>query len=293
MQINQQQKIADEALRTLGLEELIPQDSAPKTQKKVKKKGKGKGKGSASKKRQQPEQKSLTVSKGETSQATGGESSVTVASTSQEETSQAAPEDWKGSDKTISTILGNLKKFRDSFDIEGEKVFVQKSLKEHKKKPFYGRICEEAAWTFLRATGVLTPNQKYMDRQTVFQQLSQVESLLKDALAQYTKTPINNPVTPEILETIISGYYKKNPEHAASAGYRTRLRSICSSFGHLYGHRAALSQGKKISTLSETARQYYNLKHIADPDYQSKHVPVQPPKIGVVSRETFSKLKDS
>ena len=130
-----------------------------------------------------------------------------------------------------------------------------------------------------------------MDRQTVFQQLSQAENLLQTALVQYTQTQLDSPVTPESLEMIISGYYKKNPEHAASEGYRIRLRSVCSSFGHLYGHRAALSQGKSASQWSKTTRQYYHLKHLADPGYQGKNIPVQPPKIGVVSAETFSRLK--
>ncbi|KEQ15092.1 hypothetical protein GZ78_24835 [Endozoicomonas numazuensis] len=73
---------------------------------------------------------------------------------------------------------------------------------------------------------------------------------------------------PEELEDIIKNRYEHNPDLKADPEYRKRIRSICSSRGHLYSLMASHStKRKQHSYMTDRYRAFYQLKSLADPGY--------------------------
>ena len=201
------------------------------------------------------------------------------------------PAGWRTGEATVkSTLFGKLRRFRDCFDVHSERLLIDQSLQESRKSPLYGRVCEEAAWFYLRNAGLMTPGRKQSPPE-IRKELWEAEKYLCDALGAYINRSVGAHLSPAHLEQLISNYYRDHPEHAQSPALRIRLRSICSSFGHLYSELAGHSHGKNSVKLSSIARDFYRLKTLADPEYHRRDVPGQQSKLQVVSAEEFARLK--
>ena len=96
---------------------------------------------------------------------------------------------------------------------------------------------------------------------------------LSRAEACYFQTSRDTGDNPEALRELINNTYSNHPDRAEDPEYRKRIRSICSSRGHLYSILSAYVSGVNYSwsfhqKLTQRYRAFYHLKSLADPDYQ-------------------------
>jgi hypothetical protein len=74
------------------------------------------------------------------------------------------------------------------------------------------------------------------------------------------------------LEELIRQRYENSPELQTDPEYRKRLRSVCSSRGHLYSLMGYYStKRKQHSRMTDRYQAFYQLKSLADPGYVKGH----------------------
>ncbi|MTI14503.1 tetratricopeptide repeat protein [Sansalvadorimonas verongulae] len=171
----------------------------------------------------------------------------------------------------IGRFFRDLRRRREDYDLEGEAICMGEWLQWESGKPAYGRICEEAAWFYLRqlempfAKFELLPGEKAENRQQLFDLAAQ---WLSRAEACYLGVVRDIGSNPAVLRTLIEQTYEQQQELRDDPEFRKRLRSICSSRGHLYSLMAAYSTKWKMYSLYKDRYQgFYLLKRVADPQY--------------------------
>ncbi len=178
----------------------------------------------------------------------------------------------------IRAFLNEVNGYRDNADLVAEKQCIERCLDQCE---IYGRVCEDAAWFYLRQ--VITPVQlEYIlleaDHKMLPADTTSVDLKIDDLLnlasgwtgraaACYLDEPMERRITPEKLKEKI--YCYRHSVHKKK-GYIVdkRLRSICSAYGHNFFERAGITKSGKMKNLyMERARQFFDLKSVADPSY--------------------------
>ena len=197
----------------------------------------------------------------------------------------------------IQEFNANVYWFRTSFDLDGEREYIQSWLNDPALEAVHGRICEEMAWFYIRhhnapETLASVKNSGGRDNQNLLQQAG---NYICQALACYCQTTIPVHLTPDVLETLIGNIQREKPELMSNPEFRLRLRAACSTLGHIHSTLAMSQKGKSSLTHTHLARDFYRLKHKADPDYQQPSIRVRPEsgKIAVISQEEVTRQKQA
>ena len=191
--------------------------------------------------------------------------------------------------KELCEVLSQIQTLRESGEFDQERKFIEQKCEVFKGKEGYGRICEEAAWTYLGQSDMSDKYGTSPELKTIFTDLNKTKSLLQQSVLNYTGTTFEGQMKPDKLKEVIEAYKADKP--CLSYYQRVRLRSICSSFGHLYSKMAMYSHGKQSDKLSQYAREFYQLKTVADPFYVYAMPALPESKINVVTQEEADKIR--
>ncbi len=176
-------------------------------------------------------------------------------------------------DPKVGRFYSEINPVRNSFDLKVEAALIGGWLEREKHKPVYGRVCEEAAWFYLRQLEMpfdsfeLLPGDHAEDKNELFHLAGQ---WLSKTEACYLNVNRGSGSNADELEYLILQRYDNCPDLKADPEYRKRLRSICSSRGHLYSLMATHStKRKQHSKMTERYRAFYQLKTLADPGFSA------------------------
>ena len=194
--------------------------------------------------------------------------------------------------KDVSYVLENINKLRDACKLSEEVVYVEKMHKKFKGEKGYGRICEEAGWTYLKQSDMQRGNHQFSKTNDILEYLNKAEQFFIKAIANYTHTDVLEKITPDRLREIIK-HYQQSYQPLSSYRYK-QLRFMCSSFGHLYSKKAMYNHGRNSENLAQVERAFYRLKTVADPFYCSPVLtPTQPSKISLVTEEEAETMRSA
>lgn len=177
--------------------------------------------------------------------------------------------------REVSKFQRDIHLARDNCDLKLEAKTISRWLSNTRGQPIYGRICEEAAWFYIRQMESPFPNLYALDGETVNKRTDMAklaEQWLSRTEACYFKTTRGTGNSPDELRELIVNTYSSHPDWQQNPEYRKRIRGICSSRGHLYSILSAYISGHRYSwsyhqKLTERYRAFYNLKELADPEF--------------------------
>ncbi|WP_145912587.1 hypothetical protein [Endozoicomonas montiporae] len=175
----------------------------------------------------------------------------------------------------VSKFYREINSARGTCDLEQEANIISYWLQSSKHKPIYGRICEEAAWFYIRQLESPYPSLYTLKGETVDKRRDMTKlagQWLSKTEACYFQTPRGSGNNPEELEKLIDATYANHTDWAENSQYRKRIRCICSSRGHLYSILSAYVTGSRYNwahhkKLKERYQAFYHLKNVADPGY--------------------------
>ncbi|GAA4649734.1 hypothetical protein GCM10023116_20140 [Kistimonas scapharcae] len=179
----------------------------------------------------------------------------------------------------IQAFCRGIRKHRKRCDLDQEKDWIQKWLEPG--KPWYGRICEEAACYYIRQVSLPTKYRLLEDDSAANkrQLLQLAGDRLAQALACYLQETIKQNMSYDDLEILIVKHYSARPDHKYNTQFNKRIRSVCSIYGHIQERLSATSQGKRQHSHDDSSHRFYQLKRIADPSYTPPRPPIVPPKL--------------
>lgn len=185
----------------------------------------------------------------------------------------------------IQRFFREIRQCRDRQDLLGEKKCLDTWLK--RRGQAYGRVCEEAGWFYIRQGGLpQSPVVLEGDDVQSREQLYRFAGLwLSRSLACLLQRPVQKNISVSGLKLLVEDAYKYHPEWQENPEFRKRLRSLCSSYGHVQERLAGITHGKARLTHDERSHQYYQLKRVADPFYNPAPPVQSGSKIEVVSQE--------
>ena len=207
---------------------------------------------------------------------------------------------WNFSDHSyqVRLFIREVNRFRDVANLAGEKECIERWLRD---ELVYGRICEDAAWFYLRQC--ILPIQiepEVLDCDLCSMKKDQVvskERMLNFALGWvaramtcYLKSPLEPRIRSGRLKEILVSFHKDDPDNKLDFEVCKRLRSGCSGFGHVFSEWSALVRNSKLKGLHmQKGHEFFALKRIADPLYYQQ----EPEegffcgrKVGVISGST-------
>lgn len=158
-----------------------------------------------------------------------------------------------------------------------EKDCIERWLK---KERTYGRVCEDAAWFYIRQcilpiqfnTVLLLEDRLAAklksDSVTKGQMLNLALNWITRAMACYLGCAIEQRIPSSRLKEKLVNMHHNFPEKKRNAEACKRLRSGCSGYGHVFSELGGFTQSKKMRSLYyEKGREFFDLKRIADPFY--------------------------
>ena len=166
--------------------------------------------------------------------------------------------------------------FRDVGDLVGEKECIERWLRDEQ---IYGRICEDAAWFYLRQCilpiqmkrAVLDCDLQTMEKDQVIgeeRMLGFALNWIARAMACYLESPLDRRVRSSRLREILVSFHEHYPEKKRDAEACKRLRSGCSGFGHVFSQWSAVVSNSKMKGLHmQRGHEFFALKRVADPLY--------------------------
>ena len=177
--------------------------------------------------------------------------------------------------REVSKFQRDIHLARDNCDLKLEAKTISRWLNNTRGQRIYGRICEEAAWFYIRQMESPFPNLYALDGETVSKRTDiakLAEQWLSRTEACYFKTTRGTGNSPDELRELITNTYSSHPDWQQNPEYRKRIRGICSSRGHLYSNLSAYMSGGQYSwshhqKLTDRYRAFYNLKELADPEF--------------------------
>ena len=176
----------------------------------------------------------------------------------------------------VQKFIRQVNVYRDAADLGGEKKCIERWLQDDL---VYGRICEDAAWFYLRqciSPIQLVPEVLESDLRTMKQdQVVSKEHTLNFALdwvaramACYLESPLERRVRSDRLKEVLVSLHEHYPDKKLDYEACKRLRSGCSGFGHIFSEWSALIRNNKMKELHmEKSHKFFALKRIADPLY--------------------------
>ncbi|MET4694567.1 hypothetical protein [Endozoicomonas lisbonensis] len=178
--------------------------------------------------------------------------------------------------REVSIFQRDIHLARDNCDLKLEAKTISRWLNNTRGQPVYGRICEEAAWFYIRQMESPFPNLYALDGETVSKRTDMAklaEQWLSRTEACYFQTPRSIGNNPDELRELIVSTYASHPDWQQNSEYRKRIRGICSSRGHLYSNLSAYTSGGQYSwshhqKLTDRYRAFYHLKELADPEFE-------------------------
>ncbi len=176
----------------------------------------------------------------------------------------------------VRRFISQVNAFRDDGNLVGEKACIERWLHDDL---VYGRICEDAAWFYLRQCILpiqMEPEVLELDLQTMKQDqaVSKVNLLnfaldwVARAMACYLQVPLERRVRSDRLKELLISLHEHNPDKKLDSEACKRLRSGCSGFGHVFSEWSALVRNSKMKELHmQKGHGFFSLKRIADPLY--------------------------
>lgn len=176
----------------------------------------------------------------------------------------------------VRLFIREVNCFRDEANLAGEKECIERWLQDER---VYGRICEDAAWFYLRQCILpiqIEPEVLDCDLRAMKKdQFVSKERMLNFALGWvaramtcYLKSPLEPRIRSGQLQGILVSFHKDDPDNKFDFEACKRLRSGCSGFGHVFSEWSALVRNSKLKVLHmQKGHEFFALKRIADPLY--------------------------
>jgi len=176
----------------------------------------------------------------------------------------------------VQKFIREVNIHRNAADLAGEKKCIERWLQNDL---VYGRICEDAAWFYLRQCILpmqMEPEVLECDLWTMKQgQAVSNEHMLNFALdwvaramACYLESPLERRVRSDRLKEVLISLHEHYPDKKLDDEACKRLRSGCSGFGHIFSEWSALVRNSRMKELHmKKGREFFTLKRIADPLY--------------------------
>ena len=176
----------------------------------------------------------------------------------------------------VRLFIREVNCFRDVADLAGEKECIERWLQD---ELVYGRICEDAAWFYLRQCilpiqiepEVLDCDLRAMKKDQVVSKERMLNFALgwvARAMTCYLKSPLEPRIRSGQLKEILVSFHKDDPDNKFDFEACKRLRSGCSGFGHVFSEWSALVRNSKLKGLHmQRGHEFFALKRIADPLY--------------------------
>ncbi len=195
----------------------------------------------------------------------------------------------------VQKFIRQVNVYRDGADLAGEKKCIERWLQDDL---VYGRICEDAAWFYLRqciSPIQMEPEVLESDLRTMKQDqaVSKEHTLnfaldwVARAMACYLESPLERRVRSDRLKEVLISLHERYPDKKLDYEACKRLRSGCSGFGHIFSEWSALVRNHKMKELHvEKSHKFFALKRIADPlyyqtsDQQENHQKADAPEAG-------------
>ncbi|ODS22663.1 hypothetical protein AB835_12920 [Candidatus Endobugula sertula] len=192
----------------------------------------------------------------------------------------------------VSWFYRELRSIHSECDLKKEAECISTWLKNNKGKDVYGRICEQAAWFYIRQMecpfpGLYSLEDDELDTRAGLPVLA--GQWLSRAEACYFMTERPEKADPDELKEQIESFYNEHPDLHKNPEYCKRIRSICSSWGHICSNRVAGLAGRcsrgSYQQLKEDSNKFYQLKFVADPNYTQKGPVTIEPSVHVISEK--------
>ena len=180
-------------------------------------------------------------------------------------------------DGEVKCFIQEVSICRDQGLLAKEKDCIERWLK---KERTYGRVCEDAAWFYIRQcilpiqfnTVLLLEDRLAAklksDSVTKGQMLNLALNWIARAMACYLGCAIEQRIPSSRLKEKLVNMHQNFPEKKRNAEACKRLRSGCSGYGHVFSELGGFTQSKKMRGLYyEKGREFFDLKRIADPFY--------------------------
>lgn len=176
----------------------------------------------------------------------------------------------------VRRFIRQVNCFRNEADLAGEKECIERWLQD---ELVYGRICEDAAWFYLRQCilpiqlerEVLDCDLRTMEKGQVISEermLGFALSWVARAMSCYLESSLDRRVRSSRLKEILVGFHEHYPDKKLDFEICKRLRSGCSGFGHVFSEWSALVSNSKLKGLHmQKGHEFFALKRIADPLY--------------------------
>ena len=176
----------------------------------------------------------------------------------------------------VSRFYGEIHSALDNCDQKREAKIISRWLKNSRGKPVYGRVCEEAAWFYIRQMESPFSSMFALEGETVSTQSDMAKlagQWLSRTEACYFQTSRGAGNNPDELKELIVQTYSQHPDWQQNPEYRKRVRCICSSRGHLYSNLSAYHSSGRYSWSqhqkhTDRYRAFYHLKELADPGFK-------------------------
>ena len=206
---------------------------------------------------------------------------TTVSYSRVKKTGEFRPEPGPFSDQNpeVRAFNREVNCLRDLADLMGEKECIERWLGV---KLVYGRICEDAAWFYLRQCilpiqmkrAVLDCDLQTMEKDQVIgeeRMLGFALGWIARAMACYLESSLDRGVRSSRLREILVSFHEHYPEKKRDAEACKRLRSGCSGFGHVFSQWSAVVSNSKMKGLHmQRGHEFFALKRIADPLYYAQ-----------------------
>ncbi|WP_257266253.1 hypothetical protein [Endozoicomonas sp. ONNA2] len=179
---------------------------------------------------------------------------------------------FSDSDLMVQRFIREINTHREKSNLVAEKRCIEQWLRQDR---VYGRICEDAAWFYLRQcifsmqmdAVILAGDNLEPVKNPQQQMLHFALAWLCRAMACYLAHPIEKPVLSARLQDMLVQLHHQNPEQKKDAEACKRLRSGCSGFGHVFSELSGRTEGKMRKAYDDKGRTFFALKRIADPLY--------------------------
>ena len=191
------------------------------------------------------------------------------------------------SDSRIQSFLGELQFIRDgrSWTLPLEAECFKRWLSESRGSDAYGRVCEEVAWFYLRQAWLPWNEMHNVEKDSPQDKKDQIyiaSQWLAKAESCYLAKPVTARLRVEELKEDLEEIKQRKPEWYKLEEYKKRLVAICSSRGHIHSTLAGLARGKRRQYYNRVARGFYELKTLANPQYNKAATSVQESKLKII-----------
>ena len=208
--------------------------------------------------------------------ATAGFTTVSYSRTRKNSEFRSKSGNFSDHNYKVRLFIHEVNCFRDVANLAGEKECIEHWLQD---ELVYGRICEDAAWFYLRQCilpiqiepEVLDCDLSSMKKDQVVSKERMLNFALgwvARAMTCYLKSPLEPKIRSGRLKEILVSFHQDDPDNKLDFEACKRLRSGCSGFGHVFSEWSALVRNSKLKVLHmQRGHEFFALKRIADPLY--------------------------